>query len=216
MQSGADAGYGVSWELISRKESNAGVNNNLLMKLWRTAVLELLRAALRAGALRTEMSSREVEVMLKAEERWWSVKVQSFKSMEHFLQYAGRYARRPPIAQRRFVHIGKGTVTFWAQDKRSKRLVDVRCSLEEFVDRWRQHLLKRYRHSVRYFGLFAPRAVSQHFDAIFASIGQRHKHRPTPLTWSDSLRQLTGKDPLLDLFGQRMHWASRLAPQASL
>lgn len=191
-------------------------NNNLLMKLWRTAVLDLIRTALRAGVLRTEMSSGEMEAMLKSEERWWSVKIQSFKSMEHFLQYAGRYARRPPIAQRRIVDIGQGSVTFWTKDKRSKRLVAVKCALEEFVDRWRQHLLKRYRHSVRYFGLFAPRAVSQHFDTIFALIGHTRMQRPAPLRWSDSLRQLTGKDPLLDSSGQRMRWVNRLAPQASL
>jgi hypothetical protein len=40
-------------------------------------------------------------LLTREEKRWWSIKIQSFKSKEHFLEYAGRYGRRPPIAQRR-------------------------------------------------------------------------------------------------------------------
>jgi hypothetical protein len=53
------------------------------------------------------MTSEELAAMLLEQERWWSVKIQSFNSIEHFLRYAGRYARRPPIAERRIVKIEK-------------------------------------------------------------------------------------------------------------
>lgn len=190
-------------------------DNDLLMRLWRRAVLDLLRAAYRVGALRTDMTSSELEAMLTRQECWWSVKIQSFKSTEHFLQYAGRYARRPPIAQRRITYSGKGTVTFWAKDKRSKQLVEVRCSLEEFIDLWAQHILKHYQHAVRYFGLLAPRALSQNLDAIFAAIGHKHQPPPKPPRWADSVNQSYGQDPLVDRLGQRMYWVRRVAPQAS-
>jgi hypothetical protein len=90
------------------------------MKLWRRAVLDLLSTAHCAGVLRTNMTSEELAAMLLEQERWWSVKIQSFNSIEHFLQYAGRCARRPPIAQRRIVKIEKGSITFWAKDKKLK------------------------------------------------------------------------------------------------
>lgn len=49
--------------------------------------------------LRTELSAEQVEAtLLRQENRWWSLKLQSLGSKEHFLRYAGRYARRPPIA----------------------------------------------------------------------------------------------------------------------
>ncbi len=191
-------------------------DNDLLMRLWRGAVLDLLRAVHRAGALKTEMTSDELEAVLTQQERWWSVKIQSFKSTEHFLQYAGRYARRPPIAQRRIVYIGDGRVTFWAKDKKLKRLVQIQCSLEEFIDLWAQHIPKRYQHTVRYFGLLAPRALSQSFDAIFVAIGHQRQPRPKAPRWADSLRQSFGQDPLVDRTGQQMHWVRRLAPQASV
>jgi hypothetical protein len=83
----------------------------------------------------------------------------------------------------------------------------------ELIDLWAQHILKRYRHAVRYFGLFAPRAVNQMFDRMFAAIGYKRQPCPTPPRWAEFLKEMTGRDPLLDSAGQRMHWVRRLEPQ---
>jgi len=190
-------------------------DQSVLTRLWRKSVLDLLRASLRSGALKTDMASQEVEAMLKEQERWWSVKIQSFNSTEHFLEYAGRYARRPPIAQRRISYIGERMVEFWAKDKMSGKFVRIRCSLEDFIDRWAQHIARRYKHAARYFGLFAPRAVSQTFNAIFAALGHKRQTQAAPLPWSDSIKMTFGWDPLVDQRGQRLYWVRRVAPQAS-
>jgi len=191
-------------------------DNDQLMKMWRSAVIRLIRSAYRTGRLRTELGLEELEAMLtRSAARWWSVKIQSFKSREHFLRYAGRYVRRPPIAQRRITRIGNRNVTFWAKDKKLRRLVNVQHSLEEFVSFWIQHLPKRYHHTMRYFGLFAPRAVSQTTWAIFAAIGQARRSRPKRLRWAACIKIDFGQDTLLDRKGHRMHWVRRLAPQSS-
>jgi hypothetical protein len=78
-------------------------------------------------------------------------KIQLFEDKWHFLQYAGRYVRRPPIAQRRITWIGRRTVKFWYKDKKLRRRFEVDCSLKEFVDRWTQHIPERYQHAVRSF-----------------------------------------------------------------
>lgn len=103
--------------------------------------------------------------------RWWSIKIQSLRSKEHFLRYAGRYVRRPPIAQKRITYVGKGSITFWYRDKKLHRRVEVQCSLEEFVERWGQHIPELYQHAVRGFGLFAPRSICKTVDAVFAILG---------------------------------------------
>jgi hypothetical protein len=65
------------------------------------------------------MTVEEMEEMFTQKEKCsWIVKIQSFKDKWHFLQYAGRYVRRPPIAQRRITWIGERTVSFWRKDKR--------------------------------------------------------------------------------------------------
>ncbi|HEY1936893.1 MAG TPA: transposase [Candidatus Angelobacter sp.] len=188
----------------------------LLTRLWRKAVLELLRTALRSGVPITDKAAHEMEALFDAQERWWSVKIKPVYSVEHFFEYGGRYARRPVIAQRRITYIGERSVQFWAKDKRSGKIVQICCSLVNFIDRLGQHIFKRYKHAVRYFGLFAPRAVNQMFDPIFAAIGYKRLPRPTPPRWAESRKQmLGGQDPLLDRTGQRMNWVRRLAPQPS-
>jgi hypothetical protein len=190
-------------------------HTDILMRLWRGAVLGLLRTALHAGRLRTTMTVSEMEAMLTEQERWWSVKVQSLSSVEDFFQYGGRYARRPVIAQRRITYMDKEIVKFWIKDKRSGKIVQIQCFLKNFIDLWAQHILKRYKHAVRYFGLFAPRAVNQMFDRIFAAISYRRQPRPAPPRWAESLKRMTGRDPLQDCAGQRMNWVRCLAPQPS-
>jgi len=185
-----------------------------LMEAWRRAVIALLRAALLAGQLNTDMTFDQVETLLANQERrWWRVKVQSFKSKEHFLRYAGRYVRRPPIAQYRIAHLDAQTVTFWYNDKKLCHRLYVQCSLEQFVDRWGQHVPDRYRHAVRSFGLFGPRAVGQTSAGIFALLKQEPRTRPKPRRWAESIKRDYGRDPLLDSTGQRMRWARRIAPQ---
>jgi hypothetical protein len=187
-----------------------------LLTSWRRAVIKLLREALRAGQLNSTLTVEEIEAILSAQEkRWWSVKVQSFKSKEHFLKYAGRYLRRPPIAQRRITHVGERTVKFWYMDKKLGRRVEVQCSPEEFIERWSRHIPERYRHAVRNFGLFSPRAIRQTFDAIFAVLGQKRSPRPKPRPWKESIKLDFGRDPLLDSKGKPMMWVGRIAPRSA-
>ena len=204
--------YGSSDTWVSR----AYYERDLMMQAWRRAVIALIRAALRAGQLRTQMASDQADEMLAEQEnRWWSIKIQCFKSKEHFLRYAGRYVRRPPIAQRRITYIGKQTVRFWYKDKKLRRRVYLQCSLEEFIDRWAQHIPERYQHAVRSFGLFGPRVLSQTSAAIFVILGQERRPRPKPRRWADSLKRDFGHDPLVDETGKRMKWVRRIPPKVS-
>jgi hypothetical protein len=183
-----------------------------MMKGWQKAVIALLRAALHAGQLRTELTADQTgDLLTHLEKRWWSIKIQSFADKWHFLQYAGRYVRRPPIAQRRITWIGNQSVSFWYKDKKLHRRTEVRCSLEEFIDRWTQHIPEHSQHAVRNFGLFAPRALSQTSAAIFAILGQERKPRLRPRPWADSIKRDFGHDPLLDHTGKRMKWSRRIA-----
>ena len=202
--------YGANDTWISR----VYYDRDLLMQAWRRAVIALLRTALRAGQLSKPAAVGQMEETLTQQEnRWWSIKIQSFKSKEHFLRYAGRYVRRPPIAQRRITYIGERTVTFWFNDKRLRSKIYVQCSLEEFVDRWAQHIPERYQHAFRTFGLFAPRTLSQTSAGVFAILGRERRPRPKARCWADSLKRDFGHDPLLDPTGKRMKWVRRLAPK---
>jgi len=190
-------------------------DKDALMRSWRRAVIAILRAAAQAAQLVTRIPGRRLEQLLSQQEkRWWSINIQSFEDKQHFLKYAGRYTRRPPIAEHRITQITERTVRFWYKDKKLHREVDVQCSKEEFVERWAQHILDRYKHSVRGFGLFAPRTISQTTNAIFAVFGQKRRPRPKPLSWPWLTKYTFGRDPLLDRNGKRMKWARRIPPKS--
>ena len=188
-------------------------DRDALMRSWQRAVVAILRAAAQSGQLVTNVPSEQLQELLSQQRnRWWSVNIQSFEDKEHFLKYAGRYTRRPPMAEHRITLITDRTVTFWYKDKKLRRKVEMQCSLEEFVERWAQHIPERYRHSVRSFGLFAPRAIHQTTNAIFAVFGQKRRTRPRPLSWAWLIRHTFKRDPLLDRFGVRMKWVRRISP----
>src|SRR5439155_12896832 len=120
-----------------------------LMPMWRFAVITYLREALQAKALRSNLSAEELSTVLTFHyERWWSIHIDHFASKEHFLRYAGRYVRRPPIAEYRFVGVTDEEIQFWIKDKRRKR-VNVSYRPEEFVAALAEHVLDRYQHGMR-------------------------------------------------------------------
>jgi Putative transposase/Transposase zinc-binding domain len=188
-------------------------DRNKLMHMWRFAVISFLRDALKAGVLISDLPPSNLKAVLAREYRWWSTHVDYFQSKEHFLRYAGRYARRPPIAQHRFEEITDATVRFSLKDKRLKRRVSHECSPAEFVALLAEHVPDRYRHAVRYFGLLAPRSKRQTATGIFLMLGQQRRPRPRRLGWAYSVRRDFGSDPLIDSRGQRMHWVGRLSPE---
>jgi hypothetical protein len=109
-------------------------DKSALMHMWRFAVITYLRAALQARSLKMDMNPMALNALLVTQyERWWNIDIDHFKSKTQFLRYAGRYVRRPPIAQRRFISISDQEVTFWTKDLRQKRKVIDRYTIEEFI-----------------------------------------------------------------------------------
>ncbi len=92
--------------------------------------------------------------------------------------YAGRYARRPPIAQHRFRAISRQEIRFVTKDTRTKRTVETTYTPAEFLATLADHVPDRYRHNIRYFGLLAPRVKCQTHDAVFALLGQERQGKP--------------------------------------
>ena len=95
------------------------------MPMLRDAVITLLREAARVGVLDTDLPRRALRQMLTGQdERWWNIDVQRFRSKKQVLGYAGRYARRPPIAQHRFRVISRQEIRCMTTDTRTTRMVE--------------------------------------------------------------------------------------------
>jgi hypothetical protein len=186
------------------------------MRLWRYAVISYLREAAAAGIVDTELSTSELHALLTAQsERTWIIDVKRFQDKAHFLAYAGRYARRPPIAQHRFRHVDRQTIRFVTKDTRTKRVVETAYGTAEFLETLAAHIPDRYRHNIRYFGLLAPRVKCESHDRVFALLGQQRRGKPARLGWALSMKRSFGADPLMDSTGECMRWARRLPPEST-
>jgi hypothetical protein len=188
-----------------------------LMRMWRYAVIAHLRSALRAGVLRSDLNTQVLQRLLSTayqNERHprWIIFLDKIASKSHFLRYAARYVRRPPIASWRLLEVTDREVVFVAKDTKAGRQVPTTCLLSEFVRLLAQHVRDLYRHAIRYFGLLAPSAKGNKWAGLFVALGQKMKTPPPRLSWRDSIMRYFGFDPLIDNRGQEMHWVRRERP----
>ncbi len=139
----------------------------------------------------------------------WIIYISKIVTKSHFLRYAGRYVRRPPIASWRLLKVTKREVEFVAKDTKAKRQVRTRCELTDFVRLLAQHVPDSHRKAIRYFGLWAPRAKGQTYDALLLLLGETRRPRPQRLSWRSSILKYFGRDPMIDSHGQQMYWVRR-------
>ena len=190
-----------------------------LMKRWRYALITYLREAVKLGLLRTsEAAPNELRRLLTMQyERWWNINIQPCTSKGHFLRYAGRYVRRPPLAQYRILESTAAEISFRTKDHKLKKEVVTRYTPEDFIGLLADHTPDHYRHAIRHFGLLAPRSKARTFGMVFAQLGQPRRARPQHLSWARSIERSFGVNPLLDSTGKPMYFrARRTGMQAGL
>jgi hypothetical protein len=187
-----------------------------LMLAWRYAVGALLSQAFKKGALRSNLSSEEFQNTLETQHhREWNVFIGRISSKAYRLKHDGRYIRRPPVAQHRLERIGNQRLQYLAKDTRNKRHVLMEYKNEEFVDLLIQHVPGWGLHSMRYFGLLAPRCKARIWASVFVILNQQQRPHPRRLSWRWLRIKTFGDDPLLDGKGQLMRWVGRQRPELS-
>jgi hypothetical protein len=145
-------------DLGLRKSENRFVpvrlNANDIMVLWRDAITLYLKETVKLRQAKSVLSPDALMAGLAGQgRREWSVHIARFKSKEQLLRYAGRYVRRPPIAQHRFLNIGEEYVEFWTNDRKLKRRVITRYQIGDFVSALANHIPDHCQHSVCIYGL---------------------------------------------------------------
>lgn len=201
---------------IANGEWIAGLqfDKNALMGRWRYALITYLREALKRKLLRSGATPQELRGLLTTQyERWWNINVQPCTSKEHFIQYAGRYIRRPPLAQYRIQTSTDEEISFCTKDHKLKREVVTRYTPEDFIGLLADHVPDHYRHAIRHFGLLAPRARRHTFGALFAQLGQPRRSKPQRLSWAKSIELSFGANPLMDSSGEQMRLIARRPPR---
>lgn len=181
--------------------------------MWRYAVIDHLRRAQKAGVLESDLSVQDLRRLLSTaycseSHRNWIVWFDKIVSKAHFLGYAARYVRRPPIANWRIRSVTDKRVEFIAKDTKHETRVRTSRTLDQFVRLLAAHVTDHYLHGIRYFGLLSPRTKNQHYSGLFLRLAQQRRPRPRRLTWRESMKKYFRFDPMIDSLGQEMHWVS--------
>lgn len=192
------------------------LNASKLMYRWRHAVVQHLRAALRESCLETEVPSPDLRRLLNTQYgRRWNVYVKKRISKVEFLSYAGRYFRRPPLAQRRILEVRAESVIVELKDRKARQQVPTEFRTGDLIRLLGEHVPEHYKHSVRYFGLLAPRAINKRMAGVFVALNQARPPRPARLSWAYLLKREFNVDPLVDSNGHRMRLVSSRFPAPS-
>jgi len=187
-----------------------------LRTAWQYAAIAFLAEALKKKVLKPTLFGKDLMDLFKVQhKREWHVFITREMSKAHFLHYAGRYIRRPPIARHRLNLVNDRTVEYLAKDTRNDRFQTLRFSTEKFLHILMQHVPDARRHGMRYFGLLAPRSIHRTLAAVFMLLGQKKRPKPGRLDWASLRLKCFGKDPLVDDRGERMHWVGRQSPKAA-
>jgi hypothetical protein len=203
-------------ESENRWLGNLSLNPVGIMKLWRHAVIAYLRRALKAGILKTDSTSVALrDLLARKYEQDWHVLMRPRISKRHFLGYAARYIRRPPIAQHRFREIDGPTIKFVTKDTVTKETVLDEIPREDFIRILADQVPDKYCHSIRYYGLLSPRSRNRVFTILYLLLRQKRHPRPRPLLWAELIRESFGRDPLIDSRGQPMRFVSQHFPVAA-
>jgi Putative transposase len=184
--------------------------------MWKYAVITYLRRALKAGILASNRNIWALQAFFRDqyERPWHPPNVVEHMSLDHFLRYAARYIRRPPIAQRRFADIEGPVVKFWTKDTQSKKTVLDELPKKAFVEALADHTPDRYQHAVRYYGLLSPRARNRTLSVMYALLGKKRSPRLPRVGWAESIMKCFGRNPLMDSRGELMKYVGRHCPTA--
>ncbi len=189
-------------------------DRDAIMSHWRLAVTSYLHLASKRGMVTKGCSSPATfqELIVTQAKRRWNIHITPPITKRHFLGYAGRYIRRLPISQKLILRATEKRVTYQTKDTRTKTVRENTCTLAEFVRLLSQHVGDHYKHSMRYFGLLAPRTKRETASGIYLQLNQKKRSHPVKLSWRHSLLRDFGKDPLIDSSGEQLRWSRRVEP----
>lgn len=89
-----------------------------------------------------------------------------FQKPDHVIQYLGRYSHRVAITNSRIVALTDSQVSFSYLDYRDKKEKIMTLSLEDFIDRFLQHILPNHFMKIRHFGFLSNKVKNQVLEII--------------------------------------------------
>lgn len=155
-----------------------------------------------------ECSDQSYIDYIDRERQDWQVDVRPAKNKMRALGYAMRYAKHPPISSRRIINFSKGNITI-SCSRHGDPAKPLNIPLQKFIALLARHVRGYYSHSMRYFGLLAPRNKSRLKAEVFEALGEPIMSKPRRRTFRQLALKTFGKDPVVSSTGASMYLARK-------
>jgi len=187
----------------SRWIDKAYFHHNILKKLWKYAILKIIRNEYNSGKLCLPKpiaylaDKRNFSNMLDSLwQKTWVVHLnkQSMNQKVN-IHYLGKYLKRPPLGETRIKTYDGRYVTFKYLDHYTGEISELTLSSEEFLERLIAHVPDENFRNIRYYGFLSNRTSGKLLPIIYKLLGQIIE-RIKQLTWRSMIQTATGRDPM--------------------
>lgn len=153
-----------NWKDIEFKKDN-------IMKMWRYGIINLMRQLIDDGYNNITKS-----IVSKQYDKQWIVNFDKpTKDYKHTIAYIGRYTKKPPIAMSKIKRFDGKTVTFKFLNHRTKKYKTTTVTMEEFFEKFLQHIPEKHFRMTRYYGLFATAVRGKLLPIVYKIFNQKLK-----------------------------------------
>ena len=156
----------------------------VVMPMWRYRVLNLLREHL-----------TQTEIDEQFGKQWVIHFAEPTSNPKNTIAYLGRYIRRPPISMSRLKHYDGKEVTFRYLDHKISKFKNETLDMNDFLDRFTQHIPPKGFRLIRYFGFLANCVRGKLLPKIYKIFKQEPK-TTTKTQWAQLYKKSFIVDPL--------------------
>lgn len=113
------------------------------------------------------------------------------------VKYLGRYLCRPAIAESRIKSYDEEEIEFWYEDHATKKKVEVKMPVMQFMGRLVSHIPPKNFHLVRRYGLYQGTKNNSVYKIIERIKSKNITYKFRKILWRERLKISFGKDPLI-------------------
>ncbi len=139
----------------------------------------------------------------------WNVRIcEKYSHGDGVLTYLARYLRGGPVSNSRIVEIRDNKVTFNYGRKKRKLMT---LPINEFIERFLQHIPQPNAILVRYYGLYCPNKKDD-LKKCRKLLGQEPMEEPEQIRWQDCFTDSSDPPELCPICGKRLVISSVIRP----
>lgn len=152
---------------------------NVIMPMWRYNVINLLR---------DKLTQSQIDDLFS--KQWIIHFAEPTNNPKNTIAYLERYIRRPPLSMSRLKHYDGKEVTFRYLDHKTSKFKNETIDMDEFLDRFTQHIPPKGFKLIRYFGFLANCIRSKLLPKIYKFFDQEPKDTKKKLSGQNYMRNL--------------------------